>query len=84
MSVDAVSGLSGSTLAPLNRAPAVTQVSAAGQTPVATQASGETTPPAPVKPAQPLLLVPTQPLSPTVLAELVGRHLSLNGFGPAG
>jgi hypothetical protein len=84
MSVDAVSGLSGSTFAPLNRAPAVTQVSAATQTPVATrsgvpaQASGETTAAAPAKPAQPLLLVPTQPLSPTVLAELVGRHLSLN------
>jgi hypothetical protein len=83
MSVDAVSGLSGSAFAPLNRAPAVTQVSAATKTPVATQASGETTSPAPAKPAQPLLLVPAQPLSPSVLAELIGRHLSLHGFGPA-
>jgi hypothetical protein len=85
MSFDAVSGLGGSSLAPLDRASAVTQVAAATQTPAATPAPaaapGEppTPPPSPAKPGQPVLLVPTEPLSPTVLAELVGRRLSLTG-----
>jgi hypothetical protein len=78
MSFDAVSGLSGSSFAPLNRAPAVTPVSAPTQSSPATSGSAlSASATDPTKSAQPLLLVPTQPLSPTVLAELVGRHLSL-------
>jgi hypothetical protein len=79
MSLDAVSGLSGSSFAPLNRAPAVTQVAAPTQGSPVTSGASQATASAidPTKPSEPLLLVPTQPLSPTVLAELIGRHLSL-------
>jgi hypothetical protein len=82
MSFDAVSGISGSSFAPLDRASAVNQAAAAAQLAVGAQATGATSAsgaPAPAislpKPAQPLLLVPTMPLTPAVLAELIGRQL---------
>jgi hypothetical protein len=80
MFIDGVSGVSGSGSASLSQASAVTQVSASAQTAATTQASGQpTTAASAPKPVQPFLLVPTEPLSPTVLAELIGHQLSLNG-----
>jgi hypothetical protein len=98
MSVDTVSGLSGSSSAPLGWPPAVTSSAAATQTLAASQtlagsqpgattqvagvgaAAGVTTPsgipkaPLP-QPPQPFVLAPTEPLTPKVLAELIGRQL---------
>jgi hypothetical protein len=80
MSIAASSALSGSNFVPLYRAAAVTPAPATAPTAGATQGSGA---PAPAtstpKQTQPLLLVPTVPLTAAVLAELVGRQLSLNG-----
>ena len=42
------------------------------------------TAPASPKREQSVLLVPTIPLSPTVLAELIGRQISLDGPSPGG
>jgi hypothetical protein len=78
MSFDAISGLSGSNVTPHDRAQAVPQFAAATMTQAATQGE-QPTALSLAKPGQPILLVPTQPLSPTVLAELVGRQLSLSG-----
>ena len=78
MSFDAVSGLNGSSPTPHDRVAAVPQVPMPTQTQAATQPE-QPAAPSLTKPGQPVLLVPTQPLSPTVLAELVGRHLSLIG-----
>ena len=84
MSLNAISGPSGDNINSLGSAlsvahtPAVTQSPAANSTAAfPTQASS-----AP-KPQQPFLLVPTEPLSPTVLAELIGRQISLNGPTPS-
>ncbi len=84
MSINAISGLSGDHINSLGsavtmpQAPAAIQSSAANATAAyPTQASS------PAKPPQPFLLVPTEPLSPTVLAELIGRQLSLNGPPPS-
>jgi hypothetical protein len=104
MSLDAVSGMSGSSFALPVRAsaetpaPAATQSLAAQQVPGTSQAVGaaqilgatqtagvtqtqgvtQGSAPAAVvlpKPAQPFLKVPTEPLTPKVLAELIGRQL---------
>jgi hypothetical protein len=84
MSLNGVSGLSGDNInslgSPLTmpQAPAVAQSTAANTTAAyPTQASS------PAKPQEPFLLVPTEPLSPTVLAELIGRQISLNGPTPS-
>jgi hypothetical protein len=84
MSLNAMPGLSGDNINSLGsaltmpHAPAVAQSSAASTTAAyPTQASS------PAKPQQPFLLVPTEPLSPTVLAELIGRQISLNGPTPS-
>ncbi|WP_428491375.1 hypothetical protein [Rhodopila sp.] len=73
MSIDTVSATGGTAYPPLDRAASVTPVSATSS------AGTETSTNPPAEPKQPFLLVPTIPLSPTVLAELVGRQLSLNG-----
>jgi hypothetical protein len=78
MSFDAVSGLGGSNVTPHDRTHGVPQVAAATMTQAATQRE-QPTAPSLAKPIQPILLVPTEPLSPTVLAELVGRQLSPSG-----
>jgi hypothetical protein len=52
-------------------------------TPAAAQGE-QPTAPSLTKPEQPVLLVPTQPLSPAVLAELVGRQLPLSGASVRG
>jgi hypothetical protein len=82
MSIAAVSGLSVSDLPPLDQASAVapatavTPVSTATRSSAATQGPGAPAKPAEVgQPAQPFLLIPTVPLTPQVLAELVGRQL---------
>jgi hypothetical protein len=77
MSFDAISGLSGSNVTLPDRTQMAPQVAAATMPQAATQGE-EPTAPSLTKPGQPILLVPTQPLSPTVLAELVGRQLSLS------
>ena len=84
MSLNAMSGLSGVNMNSLGSALTVPQAPTAAQSPAAkstavypTQASS------PVKPQQPFLLVPTEPLSPTVLAELIGRQITLNGPTPS-
>ena len=84
MSLNAMSGLSGVNMNSLGSAVTVPQAPTAAQSPAAkstavypTQASS------PVKPQQPFLLVPTEPLSPTVLAELIGRQITLNGPTPS-
>lgn len=81
MSIGAVSGPGGIGAAPLNWEPAATKASTT-TTNTATQgsatapASGEpATDPSAKKPAQPFLLIPTEPLTPKVLAELVGLQL---------
>jgi len=80
MSVDAVSGLSGSDYALLNRSSTVAPARAVTLAPAVTPTAGDPTKvPSPTKPQQPFLLVPTVPLSPTVLAELIGLQFSLNG-----
>jgi hypothetical protein len=92
MSLDAVSGISGSSLASLDRSSTVTQAAppAPGSGPTqalgatrasgAVQASGASGTPtqAPMQ-AQPLLLIPTEPLTPRVLAELIGLQVPLSG-----
>jgi hypothetical protein len=85
MSFDAVSGISGSSLAPLVPAPAGISPSAAtqgsaGATPEP-QASDRRPIVAPAKPAQPLLLVPTTPMTPSVLAQLAGQQWDRPGLG---
>jgi hypothetical protein len=84
MPINAWSGLSGSDFASLSRASAVNQVRAAAPSPAATAKDTSTDPSEsslPPKPEQPVLLVPIIPLSPAVLAELVGYHLSLTWPG---
>jgi hypothetical protein len=81
MSIDAVSGLSGSEFALLNRASQVTQVSTVAPAAAATAAAKDANDSSISKPDRPILLVPTQPpLSAQVLAELIGRHLSPTGL----
>ncbi|WP_428542567.1 hypothetical protein [Rhodopila sp.] len=78
MSIDTVSAMGGSGYLPPDRTsslPSVAAPSSAGPHTPADPAAADP----PAKPEQPFLLVPTIPLSPTVLAELVGRQLSLNG-----
>jgi hypothetical protein len=84
MSLNAISGPSADNINSLGPAltvphtPAVTQSPAANSTAAfPTQASSS------AKPQQPFILVPTEPLSPTVLAELIGRQISLNGPTPS-
>jgi hypothetical protein len=85
MSLNAVSVVSGSEINSVGPSVPVPQVSGVAPSPAATPTSGE---PAqaqsPTKPKEPFLLVPTEPLSPTVLAELIGRQLSLNGTPASG
>jgi hypothetical protein len=83
MSLNAMSGLSADNINSLGsaltgpHAPSVAQgPSAISTAAYPTQASS------PAKPQQPFLLVPTEPLSPTVLAELIGRQISLTGPTP--
>ena len=78
MSIDTVSAMGGTAYPPLDRISSVTPVSATSSAGTQTSTNLPTADP-PAKPQQPFLLVPTIPLSPTVLAELVGRQLSLNG-----
>jgi hypothetical protein len=91
MSIGAVSGLGGSSFAPPDRASAVTPlaaVTASSGAPPASQtiqtgtiqAAGAPATSGPAtKTPQPFLLVPTEPLTPTVLAELIGRQAPLSG-----
>jgi len=103
MSIAAVSGLSGNSLAPLDRLsmvnqsggatlaataaqsaaappiPGATQVPGVTQIPGVTQVTGNpATNAPPPKPAPPFILVPTEPLTAAVLAELIGRQPPLN------
>lgn len=77
MSFDAISGLSGGNYALLNQA---TQSSEASQTSkttatgAETQAGQSTLSTLDGTPRQPFLLVPTETLSPRILAELIGRQ----------
>jgi hypothetical protein len=87
MSINAVSGLSGSDFASLRPSPTVPQVGGVTPRAAATttaQKPTEAAPPPPPKPDQPFILVPTVPLSPTVLAELIGRQFSLTGPSASG
>jgi hypothetical protein len=92
MSLGTVSGLSGSDYIPPYTASMAAQAAAATQTAAGMQAGattqagaamdtpgGATTALFPAKSGQPLLLVPAEPLSPAVLAELVGRQMLPNG-----
>jgi hypothetical protein len=92
MSIAAISGLSGISLAPPDRPSTVnqaagttltataTQSAGVTQIPGVTQATGDPATKAPLpKPAQPFILVPTEPLTAAVLAELIGRQPPLNG-----
>jgi hypothetical protein len=92
MSFDVVSGIGGSNFAPLDRTNAISQpnaVTASSELPTsqtsqagAAQATGTSVSAInPPKAAQPFLLVPTEPLTPAVLAELVGRQAPLSGQG---
>ena len=84
MSLNTMSGLSGVNMNSLGSALTVPQAPAVAQSPAAK--STAVYPPqasSPVKPPQPFLLVPTEPLSPTVLAELIGRQITLNGPTPS-
>jgi hypothetical protein len=84
MSIDAVAGLSGSDFASLNRGYPATQVSAVTPSAAAAAAAAAKGPAGASPVTQPLLLVPTQPpLTATVLAELIGRHLSATGLSPS-
>jgi hypothetical protein len=85
MSLITVSGLSRSDANSVG--PSATVAQAGGVTPSSAATPTAGTPaqaPSPTKPQQPFLLVPTEPLSPTVLAELIGRQLSLNGTPASG
>ena len=72
MSLSTISGLSGIISVPLNPSPAVLQADAQTQsTTEQAAASGA---------VQPILMVPTKPpLSPAVMAELIGRQASPYG-----
>jgi hypothetical protein len=81
MSFD-VSGLSGGSFASLDWTSAATQAAAENQMAATTQVAGQTqstggpgTAALTLQPTHPLLMVPTTPLTPTVLAELIGRQL---------
>ncbi|MDB5402339.1 MAG: hypothetical protein JWQ55_4357 [Rhodopila sp.] len=80
MSLDALSGLSGSSV---DWASTATQGSSAAQGSSATRGSTATQSPPepqslePIKLPQPVMKIPTTPLSPAVLAELIGRQLPL-------
>ena len=83
MYLNAMSELSGVNMNSLGSALTVPQAPAVAQSPAAkSTAVYPPQPSSPVKP-QPFLLVPTEPLSPTVLAELIGRQISLNGPTPS-
>ena len=58
----------------MKQASAVTQIS--GVTPASAASAA---PPPMTNPLHPVMPVPTQPLSPAVLAELIGRQLSFYG-----
>jgi hypothetical protein len=84
MSLNAMSELSGVNMNSLGSALTVPQAPAVAQSPAVKSTAvypAQASPP--VKPQQPFLLVPTEPLSPTVLAELIGRQISLNGPTPS-
>ena len=84
MSIDAISATGGRGYRPLDRASAVTPVSATPASAATQTDPGSATAAPSTHPEPPLLLVPTIPLSPTVLAELVGRQISLNGPAAGG
>ena len=97
MSFDAVSGIGGSGYIPHDLAVAVTPASRTEPSPLGTATpqgtsaakgtpalSAPATAPASPKRQQSVLLVPTIPLSPTVLAELIGRQISLDGPSSGG
>ncbi len=69
MSVNAMSGLSGTGLVPLTPASTPTKISASQSSADAGLAA--------IKPAPPVLRVPTDPLTPAVLAQLIGRKFLL-------
>jgi hypothetical protein len=84
MSINATSGLGGDNINSLGSPLTIPQAPAIVQSPAAiSTAAYPTQASSPAKPQQPFLLVPTEPLSPTVLAELIGRQLSLNGPSPS-
>jgi hypothetical protein len=83
MSLNAMSGLSVDNINSLSSPLTMPHVPAVAQSPAAiSTAADPTRVPPPAKPPQPFLLVPTEPLSPTVLAELIGRQISLTGPTP--
>lgn len=94
MSFGAVSGIGASSFASLDRAYAVNQPNVVEASSGATQASQTIQAGAaqaagtsssainPPKAAEPFLMVPTEPLTPTVLAELIGRQAPLGEQSP--
>jgi hypothetical protein len=83
MSLNALSGPGWDNINSLGPTLTVPQAPAATHNPAANSTPAEPTQtPSPDKPPQPFLLVPTVPLSPTVLAELIGRQISLTGPSP--
>jgi hypothetical protein len=77
MSIDVIPGLSSIT-GPVGKSAGTVAVATPGTaTPQSTGATNTTSPPP--KPNEPFVLVPTEPLTPKVLAELIGRQLGLNG-----
>jgi hypothetical protein len=83
MSLNAMSALSGDNINSLGSPLTTPRATAVAQSPAAnTTAAYPTQASSPAKPQEPFLLVPTEPLSPTVLAELIGRQISLTGPSP--
>jgi hypothetical protein len=78
MSIDAIPGLNSIT-GPVGKSAGTVAVATQGATtgqPAGTPTSTAAPPP---KPTEPFVLVPTEPLTPKVLAELIGRQLGLTG-----
>lgn len=81
MSINSLPGLSSSIAAPVGNYATGTLASAAQATAAKQASPAPKAEPPPPKTAQPFVLVPTEPLTPKVLAELIGRQLGLNGSG---
>jgi hypothetical protein len=83
MTLNAISGPNGDNINSLGSALTLPHTPAVTQSPAANSTAAFPNQASSPKPQQPFLLVPTEPLSPTVLAELIGRQISLNGPTPS-